>query len=152
MNNPLYIKEADVQQHAPVHDVITALEQAFRDQAAGRAFNNPRTRLRMPGSTLHMMAGAIPGYFGYKAYTSAATGTNFLFYLFQAGTTDLLAIMEADALGQIRTGAVTGGGGGGESGRIRSNSVWRWLASAVATACHGRRVASETRADRESQG
>ena len=108
MNNPLYIKEADVQQHAPVHDVINALEQAFRDQAAGRAFNNPRTRLRMPGSTLHIMAAAIPGYFGYKAYTSAATGARFMFYLFQAGTTDPLAIMEADALGQIRTGAATG--------------------------------------------
>ena len=108
MNNPLYIKEADVQQHAPMHDVITALEQAFRDQANGRAFNNPRTRLRMPGSTLHMMAAAIPGYFGYKAYTSAASGARFMFYLFQAGTTDPLAIMEADALGQIRTGAATG--------------------------------------------
>ena len=108
MNNPLYIKEADVQQHARVHDVINALEQAFRDQATGRAFNNPRTRLRMPGSTLHIMAAAIPGYFGYKAYTSAASGARFMFYLFQAGTTDLLATMEADALGQIRTGAATG--------------------------------------------
>src|SRR5262245_63491932 len=99
MNNPLYIKEADVQQHAPVHDVINVLEAAFRDQAAGRAFNNPRTRLRMPGSTLHIMAAAIPGYFGYKAYTSFASGARFIFYLFEAGSTDLLAIMEADALG-----------------------------------------------------
>ena len=105
---PLFIKEEEVRALAPMADVIDALDQAFQHQAAGKAFTNPRNRLRMPGSTLHIMAGAIPGYFGYKAYTSAATGARFLFFLFQAGTTELLSIMEADALGQIRTGAVTG--------------------------------------------
>lgn len=105
---PLFITEADVQALAPMPDVIDALDEAFRHQSDGRAFNNPRARLRMPGSTLHMMSAAIPGYFGYKAYTSAAGGARFLFFLFQAGTTDLLSIIEADALGQIRTGAATG--------------------------------------------
>src|SRR5215813_3094781 len=104
----LILKEADVEALAPMADVIDALDDAFRRQNDGRAFNNPRTRLRMPGSTLHLLAAAIPGYFGYKAYTSAAGGARFLFFLFQSGTTDLLSIMEADALGQIRTGAVTG--------------------------------------------
>src|SRR5690242_5175150 len=107
MNNR-FVKEEDVRRLAPIGDVIDALERAFRDQATGKAFNNPRTRLRMPGSTLHMMAAAIPGYFGYKAYTSAAGGARFLFFLFKAGTTNLLSIMEADTLGQIRTGAATG--------------------------------------------
>ena len=55
-----------------------------------------------------MMAGAIPGYFGYKAYTVTAGKTNFLFFLYSAQTTDLLAIIEADALGQKRTGAASG--------------------------------------------
>src|SRR5215467_895484 len=105
---PLFLKENDVQALAPMSDVIDALDQAFRDQSEGRAFNNSRSRLRMPGSTLHMMPAAIPGYFGYKAYTSAAGGARFLFFLFQAGTTELLSIMESDALGQIRTGAATG--------------------------------------------
>jgi ornithine cyclodeaminase/alanine dehydrogenase-like protein (mu-crystallin family) len=104
----LILKEADVEALAPMADVIDVLDDAFRQQHDGRAFNNPRTRLRMPGSTLHLLAAAIPGYFGYKAYTSAAVGARFLFFLFEAGTTDLLSIMEADALGQIRTGAATG--------------------------------------------
>src|SRR5215469_17129553 len=104
---PLFIKEDEVRALAPIADVIEALDQAFRHQAEGKAFNNSRTRLRMPGSTLHMMAASIPGYFGYKAYTSAAGGARFLFFLFQAGTTELLSIMEADAAGQIRTGAAT---------------------------------------------
>src|SRR5262249_42035565 len=103
-----FVTEDEVRRLAPVVKVIDALEQAFRDQASGKAFTNPRTRLRMPGSTLHIMAAAIPGYFGYKAYTSAAGGARFLFFLFKADTTEFLATIEADALGQLRTGAATG--------------------------------------------
>ena len=57
----LYLKEHDVEELVSVPEVIDALDAAFRDQAAGRAWTNPRNRLRLPGSTLHMMAGAIPG-------------------------------------------------------------------------------------------
>src|SRR6185369_3332644 len=104
----LYLKEEEVEQLVSVPEVIDALDTAFRDQASGRAWNNVRNRLRLPGATLHMMAGAIPGYFGYKAYTVTAGKANFLFFLFSAQTTDLLAIIEADALGQKRTGAASG--------------------------------------------
>src|SRR3954468_9342385 len=96
----LYLKESDVEQLASVPEVIDALDLAFRDQAAGKAWSNSRNRLRLPGITLHMMAGAIPGYFGYKAYTVSAGKAQFLFYLYSSQTTELLAIMEADTLGQ----------------------------------------------------
>src|SRR5438093_9679262 len=105
---PLYLKEEDVERLVTVPEVIGALDEAFRDQAAGRAWTNSRNRLRLPGATLHMMAGAIPGYFGYKAYTVAAGKARFLFFLYSAQTTDLLAMIEADALGQMRTGAASG--------------------------------------------
>jgi ornithine cyclodeaminase/alanine dehydrogenase-like protein (mu-crystallin family) len=105
---PLFINESEVLSLAPMAGVIEALDLAFRLYAAGEAFNNPRNRLRMPGATLNMMAAAIPGYFGYKAYTSAAGGARFFFYLFRSETTELLSIMQADTLGQIRTGATTG--------------------------------------------
>lgn len=104
----LYLKEHDVEQLISVPDAIEALDAAFRDQASGKAWTNPRQRLRLPGATLHMMAGAIPGYFGYKAYTVSAGKARFLFFLYSAQTVDLIAIIEADALGQIRTGAATG--------------------------------------------
>jgi alanine dehydrogenase len=104
----LYLKEDDVEQLVTVPEVIDILESAFRDQAIGRAWNNPRNRLRIPGATLHMMAGAVPGYFGYKAYTVGKGNSKFLFFLYSAATVDLLAIIEADALGQKRTGAATG--------------------------------------------
>jgi ornithine cyclodeaminase/alanine dehydrogenase-like protein (mu-crystallin family) len=104
----LYLKENDVEELVNVPDVIDALDSAFREQADGRAWNNPRNRLRMPGATLHLMAGAIPGYFGYKAYTVGTGKVKFFFFLYSAQTTDLLAMIEADALGQKRTGAATG--------------------------------------------
>jgi alanine dehydrogenase len=104
----LYLKEHDVERLVSVPEVIEILDTAFRDQATGRAFNNPRNRLRLPGTTLHMMAGAIPGYFGYKAYTVTAGKARFFFFLYSAETTDLVAMMEADALGQKRTGAASG--------------------------------------------
>src|SRR5262249_15170711 len=104
----LYLKENEVDQLVSTPEAIDILDTAFRDQAIGRAWTNPRNRLRLPGATLHIMAGAIPGYFGYKAYTVTAGKAKFLFFLYSAQTTDLLAIIEADALGQKRTGAASG--------------------------------------------
>ena len=104
----LYLKEKEVEQLVSTPEVIDVLDVAFRDQAVSRAWTNPRNRLRLPGATLHTMAGAIPGYFGYKAYTVTAGKAKFLFFLYSAQTTDLLAIIEADALGQKRTGAASG--------------------------------------------
>jgi alanine dehydrogenase len=103
----LYLKEEEVAGLVTVRETIDILDQVFRDQATGAAINNPRNRLKMPGATLHMMPGAIPGYFGYKMYTSSAGRVQFLFFLFSEKT-DLLAMMEANTLGQIRTGAASG--------------------------------------------
>jgi ornithine cyclodeaminase/alanine dehydrogenase-like protein (mu-crystallin family) len=103
----LYLKEADVAELVNVRETIDVLDQVFRDQAAGGAINNPRNRLKMPGATLHLMPGAVPGYFGYKSYTSFPGRVQFFFFLFSEKT-DLLAMMEANTLGQIRTGAASG--------------------------------------------
>ena len=103
----LYLKEEEIAELVTVRETIDVLDQVFRDQATGAAINNPRNRLKMPGATLHFMPGAIPGYFGYKMYTSSAGRVQFLFFLFSEKT-DLLAMMEANTLGQIRTGAASG--------------------------------------------
>jgi alanine dehydrogenase len=104
----LYLKEEDVENLVTVPEVIEALDTAFRDQSAGRAWNNPRSRLHVAGGAMHLMAGSIPGYFGYKAYTVGGGHAKFFFFLYSAQTMDLLALMEADTLGQKRTGAATG--------------------------------------------
>lgn len=89
---------------------IDALEAAFRDWAHGRASNQPRQRVHTPQGTLHLMGAAwhSRGYIGYKAYFSFPTGTRFHVALASAHTGELLALIEADWLGRIRTGAASG--------------------------------------------
>lgn len=105
---PIHLKEDEVADLVTIEEAIDVLEDAFLEQAIGGATSQPRERLRTDRVILHIMAGAIPGFFGYKAYTSGSGKIRFLFYLFDSSNTELLAVIEADALGQIRTGAATG--------------------------------------------
>jgi ornithine cyclodeaminase/alanine dehydrogenase-like protein (mu-crystallin family) len=59
---------------------------------------------------LHWMGAALPeeGVLGYKAYTTFPGRVRFHFFLYDAGSGELLAVMEADRLGQRRTGAASG--------------------------------------------
>jgi ornithine cyclodeaminase/alanine dehydrogenase-like protein (mu-crystallin family) len=54
------------------------------------------------------MAGWVGAYFGTKFYSSGTGGAHFWFYLFERATGRPLACIEANHLGQIRTGAATG--------------------------------------------
>ncbi len=59
---------------------------------------------------LHIMAAADRGlgFMGYKAYASSQEGAQFHVALYDGGTGSLLALMQADYLGQMRTGAASG--------------------------------------------
>jgi alanine dehydrogenase len=107
---PLLLREEEVQVLLSVGDAIEALERTFRAQAEGRAVNLPRQRVRWPGGTLHVMAAGDlgSGYVGLKAYTAVGGQTRFVVLLFHAESGELLAIIEADRLGRLRTGAATG--------------------------------------------
>jgi ornithine cyclodeaminase/alanine dehydrogenase-like protein (mu-crystallin family) len=48
------------------------------------------------------------GYFGMKLYATGRGAPRFLVPLYSAATAELLALIEAEALGQMRTGAATG--------------------------------------------
>jgi alanine dehydrogenase len=106
----LFLNEADVQELLPMNDAIGTMRRAFEALAAGRAQNQPRRRLILDtGSTLHSMAGSYLNYFGTKFYsTNPSHGAYFHFMLYDAATAQPLAFMEANHLGQIRTGAASG--------------------------------------------
>ena len=90
---------------------IEAVEDAFRRLADGSAQFHSRQRLHLSGNSyLHYMAAAdgTGGYMGMKIYTSSREGLRFLIPLFQAKTGELLALIEASYLGQMRTGAASG--------------------------------------------
>src|SRR5487761_1518941 len=107
----LLLREADVESLLTMALAIEAIEDAFRRLADGSAQFHSRQRLHLPGNAyLHYMAAAdgIGGYMGMKIYTSARAGLRFLIPLFRAKTGELLALMEASYLGQMRTGAASG--------------------------------------------
>lgn len=106
----LYLTETDVRQLLPMSDAVRLMQSIFERLVAGEAINHPRHRLNLPtGSTLHYMAGSDGKYFGSKIYsTHPRHGAHFLFLLYRAEDAKPLAIFEANYLGQIRTGAVSG--------------------------------------------
>jgi len=106
----LYLSEANVQELLPMRDAIDVMRKTFEALAQGRAQNQPRRRLILEtGSVLHSMAGAYGNYFGTKFYsTNPRYGAHFYFVLYDAKTAQPLAMMEANHLGQIRTGAASG--------------------------------------------
>ncbi len=106
----LFLAEADVRRLLPMDQAIELLEEGFVHLASGQAQNQPRRRLQLDSSAmLHYMAAVdiVSGFLGIKVYsTHPSAGAHFLLLLFSAGG-PLLAVIEANALGQIRTGAAT---------------------------------------------
>ena len=107
----LFLTERDVDSLLTMDAAIHVLEEGFRHQAAGSASNSPRRRVRMGGGMLHFMAAAdrSTGVTGMKWYGGFGSGgTRFHVQLSDSETGELLAVMEAGRLGQVRTGAASG--------------------------------------------
>lgn len=97
-----------------MEDAIAAVETVFKAQAAGDATNEPRRRLRAAGAVLQVMSGAVAnfeeykGLLGLKSYVVTRNKARFYVNLYDAESGELLALIEADKLGQMRTGAASG--------------------------------------------
>jgi ornithine cyclodeaminase/alanine dehydrogenase-like protein (mu-crystallin family) len=106
----LVLREKDVRLLLSMPDTVEVLEQAFAALAQNNALNRPRTRLVLANGVLHMLSAAAPslGVLGFKAYTTFREGVRFVVMLFSAQNGQLLAIIEADWLGCMRTGGASG--------------------------------------------
>jgi ornithine cyclodeaminase/alanine dehydrogenase-like protein (mu-crystallin family) len=107
--NPLYLTEGDVAATFTMHDALNVVEDAARALAEGRAENKPRQRAYTKSAVIQVLAASYEGRLGHKTYTVApkARGARFWVLLFdEAG--QMLAMIEADRLGQMRTGAASG--------------------------------------------
>jgi alanine dehydrogenase len=108
---PLYLTETDVEELLTPEDALEAIEACFRRIAARSVENRPRYRVRLEGGILAVMSAADLelGYAGVKTY--AAFGyedVRFVVVLFEAKRAELVAVIEANRLGQLRTGAASG--------------------------------------------
>jgi alanine dehydrogenase len=85
----LFLDEHQVTNILTMEMAIAAVEEALKQHGLGTAINNPRTRVRLPSGQLHMMGAALP-------------------MLYSTDTGELMALLQADRLGQMRTGAASG--------------------------------------------
>jgi alanine dehydrogenase len=106
---PLYLSEADVDALLPPADAVEAVEGCFARLASGAVENRPRFRLGLDDGRLNVLAAADLelGVAGLKAYAAFRSGARFVVALFAADRPELLALVEADRLGQRRTGAAS---------------------------------------------
>jgi len=104
------LREDDVCSLVHMPEALEAVEASLREQAHGTGINQPRRRVHQPNGILHTMAGALvqQGYWGFKAYTATRQGVRFLVNLYDVQSGALLAMIEANYLGQLRTGAASG--------------------------------------------
>src|SRR5437899_2012109 len=110
---PLWITESDVVSLMDMPSAIRALEAGLRAEARGAAVNMAKTHVAWKGehqSTLHAIGAAFPedGFVGTKTWAHTPGGATPIIILYDSATGALRAIVEAFALGQLRTGAASG--------------------------------------------
>jgi alanine dehydrogenase len=107
----LHISEAEVRALLTMPMAVDAVEEVSRKQASGEVVVHPRRRFEIPGGNFfHYMAAAdyTAGYIAMKQYTFVRGKLRFLVPLYETSTGELLALIEADYMGQLRTGAASG--------------------------------------------
>jgi alanine dehydrogenase len=106
----LFLTEEDVRELFPMAQAIERIEASFLAQARGQAVNRSRERIFLPQTSLHYMAAALleENLVGMKIYTVSRAAWRFVVLLYDGASGELLAILEADHLGRIRTGAASG--------------------------------------------
>lgn len=107
----LHISETEVRAVLTMPLAVGAVEEISRKQATGEVVVHPRRRFELPGGGFfHYMAAAdfSAGFVAMKQYTFVRGKLRFLVPLYEMATGDLLALIEADYMGQLRTGAASG--------------------------------------------
>jgi alanine dehydrogenase len=105
----IFLLESDVKELTSMKTAIEAVEQAFKLQGEEKVSLNPRRRCLFNNKgMLHVMSSSMPtlGYAGLKSYTSLKGVFKFMVMLYKEDG-QLVAMMEADKLGQLRTGAAS---------------------------------------------
>ena len=107
----LHINEAEVRAVLTMPQALEAVEEISRKQSTGEVVVHPRRRFELPGGGFfHYMAAAdySAGFVAMKQYTYVRGKLQFLVPLYEMATGGLLAQIEADYMGQMRTGAASG--------------------------------------------
>src|SRR5580765_3638365 len=107
---PLYLTESDVASVLDAAIAVETIEACFRRMAEGSVEIAPRRRLPLPEGALADMVAvdAGLGLAGGQLYAATPNGASFVVPLFDATSSEIVAVLEANTLGQFRTGAASG--------------------------------------------
>ena len=105
-----WFSEADVEALLDVGSAIEVLDRAYRALSSGSAHVLPRGHASWEGGVLHSVGGVdvLSGSGGVKVWTYTPRGASPLLVLFSTEDGSLQALIEARALGRLRTAATTG--------------------------------------------
>ncbi|KRB82202.1 ornithine cyclodeaminase [Sphingomonas sp. Root710] len=106
----VWLTEAQVAALVDLNDAMAALRTGFIEEAEGRAKAVDKALGQWPGGAMHALGSMSPGqhYAGFKTWVHTDKGATAIFSLFDTRDGQLLAVLEAATLGQIRTSAVSG--------------------------------------------
>ena len=107
---PLWLSEDDVATLVTPGEAVPVIEDCFRRMAAGQVELMPRRRFAVEGGYFAVMAAADRGLgvAGLKSYLLVEGRIEFVVCLFDLAEGSLTALIAADKLGQVRTGAASG--------------------------------------------
>lgn len=102
-----FYREQDVAALIDMATTIEVVEESFRQLGTGGAENVPRQRARAPGFVLHGMHASAEylGTAGWKMYSTVRTGAKFHVGIYDIESGQMIALIKADLLGQMRTAA-----------------------------------------------
>ena len=105
----IYLNEDQVRSLLTMDDAIAALEEVFTARANGDAFNMPRRRLPTSTGIYNFMSASWPSHnlVGHKSYAGGRPGIQFHVMLYDTSRNELLAVIEANRMGQVMTGAAS---------------------------------------------
>lgn len=111
MTELLWLTEAEVAESLDMGDAVAALQEGLVWEARDKARNMVKTHAGWgSGNTLHAIGAVVPeeGLAGTKTWVHAGGGATPLLILWDSATGQLRAVIEAFALGNLRTGAISG--------------------------------------------
>ena len=106
----LLITEQDIQKILSIKIAIPVIEEMFRMAGEGTAENSPRMRMPFAKGFLQFGAGALheKKVMGFKVWANFGSPLRQVFnHLYSMDTSELLAIIQAHAIGTCRTSAAT---------------------------------------------
>lgn len=108
-----YFDDEEIAELLSSAEALSCVEESFRLLADGRAVNAPRQRSGMKGLVLNVMWALAPseGVAGVKSYpivrSDVTQGSVLTLLMYSYSSGELLAVLKADRLGQLRTGAAS---------------------------------------------